>query len=370
MEDRAKKYARVRYQLAIIDMVYTLFLLLILQMSGVNVTLKSLCFKFTPYEVFRVALYSAALFIGYGILTFHIDLYRSFLLERKFSLSRQKITSWLMDHIKGNLLGFFVFIILMECFFFFIRNFPYSWWWMSAIFWILFTVVIARIFPILVIPLFFKYKKIENNELRQAILALAEKMKVKILDVFEIDYSKKTVKANAAFVGIGKSKRVLLTDTLLGGKFQQKEIEMILAHEFAHYRLKHILKMVAMSAFEILVIFYIFFLLDKKGLAASDIANLGAWIFIFMLFGIVTKPFINWVHRTMERNADKAAIITVGDKDAFISMMEKLSEQNLSEKKPPLLAKIFFYDHPPVEERIELARNMPASPAGREARCL
>jgi STE24 endopeptidase len=358
MEDRAKKYARTRYQLAIIEIVYTLFLLLILQMSGINVSLKSFCFTLTPSEAFRVAIYSAALFTGYGILTFHIDFYRSFLLEHKFNLSNQKLTSWLMDYIKGNLLGFFVFIILMECFFFFVRNFPYSWWWMSATFWIFLTVVIARIFPVLIIPLFFKYKKIENNELRQAILALAERMKVKILDVFEIDYSKKTVKANAAFVGIGKSKRVLLTDTLLGGKFQQKEIEMILAHEFAHYRLKHILKMVAMSAFAMLVIFYIFHLLDKNGLAAPDIANLGAWIFIFMLFELITKPFINWVHRTMERNADRAAIRTVGDKDAFISMMEKLSEQNLSEKKPPLLAKIFFYDHPPIEERIELARSM------------
>lgn len=360
MEDRAKKYARIRYQLAIIDMAYTLFLLLILQMSGVNMALKSFCFKLTSSEVFRIALYSAALFIGYGILSFHIDFYRSFLLEHKFNLSNQKITSWLLDYIKGNLLGFVVFIVLMECFFFFIRNFPHSWWWMSAVFWIFLTVVIARIFPVLVIPLFFKYKRIENSELRQAILALAGKMNVKILDVFEIDYSKKSIKANAAFVGIGKSKRVLLTDTLLGGKFQQKEIEMILAHEFAHYRFKHILKMLTISALAILFIFYVFFLLNIHGLAAADVVNLGSWILLFMLFEIITKPFINWMHRTMERNADGAAIRTVGDKNAFISMMEKLSEQNLSEKKPSLLAKIFFYDHPPVEERIEFARKMPA----------
>lgn len=356
MEDKARKYARIRYQLAIIEMVYTLFLLLILQMSGINVSLKTFCSNLAQPEAFRVAVYSAALFTGYCILTFHIDFYRSFLLERKFGLSRQNIASWLLDYIKGNILGFMVFVILMECFFFFVRNFPHSWWWMSAAFWIFLTVVIARIFPVIVIPLFFKYKKIEDNGLRQAILALADKMKVKILDVFQIDYSKKTVKANAAFVGIGRSKRVLLTDTLLSGKFQQKEIEMILAHEFAHYRLKHILKMVAMSAFAISVIFYIFFQLDKHGIAAADIANLGTWLFLFMLFEILTKPFVNWMHRNMERNADRAAIETVSDPGAFISMMEKLSEQNLSEKKPPLLAKIFFYDHPPIEERIELAR--------------
>ena len=91
-------------------------------------------------------------------------------------------------------------------------------------------------------------------------------MHVKILDVFEIDFSKKSLKANAAFVGMGRSKRVLLTDTLLKGSFQQKEIEMILAHEFAHYRFRHLLKMVMISALMIFVTFYIFFRLDKYGL--------------------------------------------------------------------------------------------------------
>ncbi|MDP3790954.1 MAG: M48 family metallopeptidase [Candidatus Omnitrophota bacterium] len=366
MENRADKYARIKYQLAIIDIAYTLFLLMILQMSGINAVLKTAVFDFTSSEIIRVALYSAALFAAYSVLSFHVDFYRSFVIERRFNLSNQKILAWLADYLKSNVLGFFVFILLMECFFFFIRSSAGSWWWMSAIFWIFLTIVIARIFPVIVIPLFFKYKRIDNESLRQSILALAQKMQVKILDVFEIDYSKKSLKANAAFVGIGKSKRVLLTDTLLGGKFQPKEIEVILAHEFAHYRLKHILKMVAMSALMIFVTFYIFFLLDKSVLDARDIANLGSWILLFMLFQIIVTPFINWIHRTMERNADIQAINIIGDKDAFISMMEKLADQNLAQRKPPLWAKILFYDHPPIEERIDLARKMDP-PADREA---
>lgn len=357
MEDRARAYARVKYRLAIIDIVYTILLLVVLQASGANLFLKSVFFGLTSSGWLRVALYSSALFIGYGILSFGIDLYRSFVIEHQFKLSNQKISSWLMDYIKGNMLGLFVFVVLMECFFFFVGNYPSSWWWMSAIFWIFLTIIIAKIFPVIVIPLFFKYKKIEDNNLRQAILTLAEKMRVKILDVFEIDFSKKSLKANAAFVGLGRSKRVLLTDTLLGGKFRQKEIETILAHEFAHYRLKHILKMVVMSAVSILFIFYIFFLLNERILYARDISNLGTWILLFMLFQIITSPFINWTHRTMERNADKAALETIGDKEAFISMMDKLAQQNLSERKPPLWAKILFYDHPPIDERIEFAKN-------------
>ena len=358
MEDKAKAYARIKYRLAIIDILYTLLLLVVLQASGINLLLRASISAFTSSEIMVIALYSAILFISYGILTFGIDMYRSFVVEHKFNLSNQKISAWFLDYIKGNVLSLLVFIVLIECFFFFIRNYPDSWWWMSAIFWIFLTIVIARIFPVVVIPLFFKYKRIDNEALRNAILALAERMHVKILDVFEIDFSKKSLKANAAFVGMGRSKRVLLTDTLLKGSFQQKEIEMILAHEFAHYRFRHLLKMVMISALMIFVTFYIFFRLDKYGLNARDITNLGTWILLFMLFQTMLTPFINWIQRIMEKNADAAAIKTIRDKGSFISMMEKLAEQNLAEKSPPLWAKIFFYDHPPIEERIEFAKKM------------
>lgn len=186
---------------------------------------------------------------------------------------------------------------------------------------------------------------------------LAEKMHVKILDVFEIDFSKKSLKANAAFVGIGKSKRVLLTDTLLKGKFLPEEIELILAHEFAHYRFRHLIKMVAINAVCILLTFYIFFRLERLGLELKDISNLGTWLFLFFIFQLILTPLMNLISRRMERNADGEAIKVSGKIKAFISMMEKLGEQNLSEKAPPLWAKILFYDHPPIDERINFARN-------------
>jgi len=358
MEDRAREYARIKYRLAIIDIAYTLLLLFILQASGINLALKSIFFRFTSCEFAHVALYSVTLFAVYSILTLYPDFYRSFVIERKFNLSNQKISAWFFDYLKGNLLSLAFFVVLIECLFFFVQNYPSSWWWMGAVFWVFLSVVIARIFPIMVIPLFFKYKKIQDDGLRKAVLALAGKMGVKVLDIFEIDFSSKSLKANAAFVGIGKSKRVLLTDTLLGGRFGQKEIEVIMAHEFAHYRFRHLLKMIALSALSVFFAFYIFSLLGKSGLDARDIANLGSFLLLFMLFQIALTPLINWIHRAMERNADIAAIKATGDKGAFISMMDKLAEQNLSERKPPLWAKIFFYDHPPIEERIKVAKNL------------
>lgn len=361
MENRADTYAKIKYRLALVRIFYTFLLLFILQISGINKTLKSVVLNITHSEALRIALYSATIYVLYSALSFYLDFYRSFVVEHKFSLSNQNIYSWFFDYLKSGILGLVFFVLLIECFFFFIRNYPLSWWWMSASFWIFLTVVIARIFPIFIIPLFFKYKRIDNEFLRGSIISLAEKMKVRILDVFEIDFSKKSLKANAAFVGIGRSKRVLLADTLLNGKFEQKEIEVILAHEFAHYRLRHIWKMVALSALAIFVSFYLFYLLDRSFLDAGDMSNLGAWILIFMLFQLLIAPLVNYVHRIMERNADKEAIEVTGDKNAFISMMDKLALQNLAQRRPPSWVKIMFYDHPSIEERIKFARETPCS---------
>lgn len=361
MEDRAKEYARIKYGLAIIDLIFLLCLLLILQISGFGRILHNMCRGITSSEALIIAIYSAILFFLYAALSFPLDFYRSFTVEHKFGLTKQKISSWLLDYVKGNALRLLLFILLIEGFYLFIRNYSASWWWMSACFWIFLSIVIARIFPVVIIPIFFKVKLIGDVSLKDRIMKLAEKMRVKILDVFEIDFSKKSLKANAAFVGLGRSKRVLLTDTLLSGKFTPEEIEVILAHEFAHYRLKHMIKIVSINAFVVLLAFYIFFELDNRvftglGMAIRDISNIGLWMFLFVLFQAAFSPVQNLISRNMERSADRNAIKITGNAGAFISMMEKLSEQNLSEKLPPLWAKILFYDHPPAGERIDLAK--------------
>lgn len=357
MEDKAKRYAAIKYKLALTDIIYTLFLLIMLQASPLAYTLKTGLSGITN-QFLVTGLYSFCILLIYNILSFPLSIYGSFVVEHRFNLSNQKIHFWFLDYIKGSILSLLVFVILIEGFFFFIRTYPASWWWMSAVFWIFLSIVIARLFPIIVIPLFFKYKKLQNEDLRTRILALAAKMKVKILDVFEIDFSKKSLKANAAFVGLGKSKRVLLTDTLLSGSFLPEEIEVILAHEFAHYRFRHLIKMVAVNAALTVLIFYAFFLLGQSVIDVTDIANLGAWLFLFMLFHIVITPFTNWMQRVMEKNADGAAIKATGNPGFFISMMGKLADQNLSERKPPLWAKILFYDHPPIDERIKSAESL------------
>lgn len=221
--------------------------------------------------------------------------------------------------------------------------------------------ILARLVPIIIIPLFFKYKKLSDEVLRQRILNLAKKMKIKLLDVFEIDFSKKTLKANAAFVGMGKTRRVILADTLKD-KYTPEEIEVILAHEFAHYKMKHLLKLILLNSLVTLGCFYLIFRTSGSVLAAfgfsslSDIAALPVVIIYFTLFGIITQPLTNLISRRFEKDADIAALKVTQNKDAFISMMNKLADQNLADRNPHPLIKFYFFDHPPISERISLAQ--------------
>lgn len=225
-----------------------------------------------------------------------------------------------------------------------------------------FSIILAKLMPVVIIPLFFKYKKLSDENLRERIIRLAHKMKVKILDCFEIDLSKKTLKGNAAFVGIGNTRRVILSDTLRD-KYSYEEIEVILAHEFAHYQLRHLAKMVVVNSLVTSLIFYAIFktsiyALNLFGLSSlADIAGLPVIFIYFILFGIIMQPFEAFVSRSFERSADSLALETTGLKDAFISTMDKLAKQNLSDRSPHPIIKFFFFDHPPIEERIKMAEN-------------
>jgi STE24 endopeptidase len=361
MNEKIKRYSRIKYTLAIIDIVFLMVILAIFQLSGLAVWLRVEVSGHFSNQILLISVYCFILFLLYSVINFPLGFYRSYKLEHRFGLSRENFLHWFGDQIKEFIVGFIIFIILVEGLLYFLRYHPDNWWWISGLFWILFSLVLARVFPSLIIPLFFKYTRVGDENLRQRILTLASRMGLRILDVYQIDFSKKTTKANAALVGLGRSKRVILTDTLQG-KFSPDEIEVILAHEFAHTKLKHIIKMLILNAVIIMVTFYIFFksagmIFSQFDLNLADIAGLSIWIFCFTFLQICLTPLLNWISRNMERSADALAIQFTQNRLAFISMMEKLSQQNLAERKPAKWIKILFFDHPPIAERIAIAES-------------
>ena len=266
-----------------------------------------------------------------------------------------------MDQLKSGVLSYVLALILILSFYWILGRFS-QWWLVTSIFWIVFSVVLAKLAPVLIIPLFFKYKKLEDEVLRERIFNLASRMQIKLMDVFQIDFSKKTLKANAAFTGMGRTKRVLLADTLKD-KYTHDEVEVILAHEFAHYRLKHMIKLIAVNSLLILGLFYLIFKTSVYALgifklnSLLQLSSLPLVFLYFILFGIILQPLEAFVSRRFEKDADLLALRVTGSKEAFISLMEKLAAQNLADRNPHPIIKAFFFTHPPIDERIKIAKS-------------
>ena len=361
MLEKAKRYSSLKYALAIIDIIYLIALLFLFPGLGLSKTLARALSGLITNNYFVICVYIAIVYLAYYLLNFPLNFYQSFILEHKFCLSNQKTKHWLKDQLKLFMLSYIIVLILALAFYYILKHFIHNWWLLISLFWIFFSIILAKLTPVLIIPLFFKYKKLSDDVLRQRILNLADKMKVKILDCFEIDFSRQTLKGNAAFVGWGKTRRVILADTLKD-KYTYDEIEVILAHEFAHYRLRHLLKLILVNSASTLLIFYLIFMTSDYALSffglssLFDIATLPIIFIYFILFGIITQPLENYISRRFERNADLMALKVSGLKNAFVSMMEKLSLQNLADRKPHPIIKFFFFDHPPIDERIQSAQ--------------
>ena len=232
--------------------------------------------------------------------------------------------------------------------------------------WILFSIVFTKIVPVLILPLFFKYSELQDTDLKNRLKLLAKSCGIKILDVFKLDLSAKTKKANAALAGMGSTRRILLGDTLLKN-YTGEEIEVILAHEMAHHKFRHIWKTIFFGAVAAITGFYLISLMLGPIIqylsleAIYDIEALPVILFIFTVFNILVAPIQNWYSRTLERNADLWAIKLTQLAGEFISCMNKLAEQNLSNMHPSKFVEIMLYDHPPISSRIEMAKNMMSS---------
>jgi len=361
MVDLARSYSHRKYALSIIDLAYSLTLILIFLGSGFSLSLESWVNNFGLVNYLRSALFLLVALLLYYLLSLPLNFYSSFILEHRFNLTKQRVSAWWMDQLKSAGLAYIILLILVLSFYWILGNFS-RWWLAASVFWIFFSVVLAKLTPVLIIPLFFKYKKIDDEILRQKIFDLAAKMRIKLLDVFQIDFSKKTLKANAAFTGMGKTKRVLLADTLKD-KYTHDEIEVILAHEFAHYRLGHMLKLVIVNSLVILATFYLIFRTSSYVLGIFNLdyltrlASLPLIFLYFIFFGMITQPLEAFISRCFERQADSLALKVTANKTAFISLMEKLAAQNLADRSPHPVIKFFFFTHPPIDERIELAKD-------------
>jgi len=221
---------------------------------------------------------------------------------------------------------------------------------------IVFIIIGAYLYPIIIDPLFYKFEKLEDEGLRKQIIDISGRAGIEVEEVLVADASRRTKKANAYFTGIGNSKRIVVYDTLLD-KFTKKEALSVIAHEVSHWRYLHILKGLALSCIGgILGLFLLKIILGKMGLMA-DFRSVLVIILLISVFSFITLPVQNSVSRSFEKQADELAIKLTGDPETQVSLMVKLATSNLSNVDPHPFIKGYLYSHPPILERIKTAED-------------
>jgi Zn-dependent protease with chaperone function len=350
-------YAYIKTLLYLGDTVVTVIALLLFQ-HFVSVRLSGVFLSFANNFYGGCFFYLTTFYAFLYIIGFPLHFIGTFTIEHKFGLSCQKLSAWYIDEVKSILLGIVLSMAGGFVFFFIFRAGGQSWWMILAGIWILFSLIIARVVPVLIIPIFFKYTSIDNEEITRRIFDLGKRTKINITNISKIDFSKKTKKANAALAGLGKTRKVILADTLID-EFTPEEVEMVVAHEFGHHKYFHIWQLLFFSGICTVSGFWILSGLISAfyGLHGGDAGVLAVFpvLIIFMIvYNLCLKPAYNYFSRILEKQSDRFALEVTNSPDTFISVMKKLARMNLSEIDPPFLKKIFFYDHPPIVERIKM----------------
>jgi STE24 endopeptidase len=220
---------------------------------------------------------------------------------------------------------------------------------------------LTQLTPVLLLPLFYRVKPLEKESLRARLLALADRAGARVLGAYEWGLGDKTKKANAALAGIGATRRILVSDTMLA-EYSDEEIEVVLAHELAHHVHGDIWKGIVFQSALIVCGFYLAArvlatLAASLGLrGVADVAGLPLLLLAAGAVSLVMLPVAHAMSRAYERNADRFALDLTRNPAAFISAMRRLGAQNLAEEHPSRIVQWLFYSHPPLRERIAAAQ--------------
>src|SRR6185312_13974720 len=359
----ARQYSRIHRWLSVIDTGLGIALLIVLVAAAWTRNLRDISFRWSgDHYVLALFFYVLLLTIITKLISLPLDVY-SFRLEHRFQLSNQSTGAWLLDEAKGFALGLVIGALLAELVYWIIRSSPNFWWIIAwAAFTVLF-VVFAQLAPVVLFPIFYKFVPLQDDEPRRRLVNLSERAGTRVRGVYEWKLSEKSKKANAALTGLGNTRRIIVADTLLQN-YSDDEIEAVLAHELGHHVHGHILKSIVLQ----MVVTFLGFWAANEALRyatyqahmfdmLSDFANLPLLALVSAAISLILMPALNAYSRFNERQADRYCWKSVASVDPFITAMDKLSAQNLSEKTPSRVVEVLFHSHPAISRRIAAARS-------------
>jgi len=355
---RAKEYAGIRRRLYFARTVATFVVLALLVVTPLSKAVRTAIEHRATNQWLVVLVYVLIFGLASEIVTLPLGVYSGWHLPRHYGLSHQSFASWIADLVKGSVIGGALGLGMVELLYWGLRRLP-DWWWLAGgAVYLLFSVVLSNLAPVLIMPLFNTFTPIEDATLRQRMLHLAERAGTRVRGVFTMDFSRRTSAANAFVTGIGSTRRIVLGDTLIAN-YTPEEVEVVMAHELGHHVHGDIWRGMAFDTVVTLIGLFIANLFLHAGVDAfgyrsvSDVAAFPLFALILSGFGLVTMPLTNAYSRARERAADAYALTLTGNAPAFVTAMQRLANQNLAEMEPPRWVVLLFYSHPPLADRIQ-----------------
>ncbi|RYD41957.1 MAG: M48 family peptidase [Verrucomicrobiaceae bacterium] len=362
--DRARDYLRVNARFGILQSTVSLGVLLVFWWMGGFGWLDALARSFTDSTVVAGLIFLSALFLGQGIISLPFGIYDTFVIEQKFGFNRSTPATFIMDRIKGLVLAALLGLPLAAAILWIFGNVANAWLWAWAVVTV-FQLVVTYLAPTLIMPLFNKFTPMPEGELKQDIEALGNKCGFPLSEVFVMDGSKRSTKANAFFTGLGKQKKIALFDTLVD-KSSKEELLGVLAHEIGHFRCGHIKQRLAVGIAQTAVIFFLLGLAtDPDGkfsrllFDAFGVKQISAHVGL-VLFSILLEPVSKFLgvlanawSRKHEFEADAYAAKMTGDSVSLGEALKKITADHLSHPSPAPLRVWLDYSHPPLARRLE-----------------
>ncbi len=308
----------------------------------------------------QVALVAASIGLGHALLGLPLTWVSAWVLPRRYGLLHQPLRGWLADRAKGAALGAVIALAAVEVLYALLRA-TTLWWLAAAAAAFLFAIVMTAVVPVWILPMFYRLTPLADPVLAGRLLALAERAGVRAIGVSIADQSRKSRTANAAVIGLGRTRRIVLYDTLANG-FSAPEVEAVLAHELGHHVHGDMRRGLAVHAVIGVATFWVADQALRAGVGrlgfagVADPAGLPWLMLVLATLGVLVTPVANAFSRHIERQADDFALALTRDSDAFIGAMERLATLNLAERRPHRIKELLLFSHPALDRRIARAR--------------
>ena len=367
--DEAKRYGRAGLACTLldktIDVVY-LGVMALLAAPAIDTWLTESSLLENCWSLRLVVLFLIVIGL-HAAVSFPLSYYSGHLLEHRFGLSNLTFAGWLWRYAKRLALAMGFGMLMFLGLFWIIRLTGAYWWLAGAGAFFAVSVLLGQIMPVVILPLFYKIERLDRADLLDRLERLATGTGLSIEGIYRILLSQETAKANAMLAGLGRTRRVLLGDTLLD-QFSPEEIEVVFAHEIGHHVHRHIRKMILTGIVYSAAGFWICDRLMTAWVTRVDgrfeytslpeyVYLLPLVMFILVVFGSLVEPLGNAISRHYERQSDRYALERTGSREAYTSAFRKLSRLNKDDPDPHWLEIVLFHGHPPISERLELADN-------------